>query len=173
MLTIRVVTYCLVSLYLVAQFNSVPVMKEYAERSAEIKETLAQSVFEHGTLGTIIESCVEADVSIDSARQSLWSNEGTFLHLYTDVHTITLTDIYATPLFDFEKFEAEIVDYGIRLFVFVYNEKSRQPEYAAMLRDIRSWLIEKEYSKLHQPASERGVAVDIFAVDDRCYQTTF
>ena len=164
----------LVVMYLVAQVNMVPVLKVFTSRSAEVKEVLQLPVTDKANLADIVRSCVGiGESNADTPVSSVWTNEGAYVHLYTGVNTIALTEVYTTSSFDFDKLKSQINDYGIRLFVFVNNASAKQSGYGDMLSSIKHWLSANQYAKLQlrESTGPSGASVDVFAVDYSCIET--
>lgn len=163
---------CLVTLYIIAQINMIPVIKEFSGRAVDARNIVQLKVTKDIRVIDIIRSCVgDTTAASDSSPASLWSNEGIPLHFNTGVHTITLPQIYTTDSFNFERLNSDIAEYNIRLFVFVNNNHSQQGDYGLMLSSIKNWLIANQYKKLSllQTAVESGTTVEIYSTDEQCF----
>ena len=163
----------MVLLYIVAQINVIPVIKEFALPAADVQKSLSMQVAgSDATVLDIVRSCVgEAATTNDSPATSLWSNEGSQYYLNTGVHTITLTQIYTTSDFDFERLRTDIDEYNIRLFVFANNAESQVGGYKVMLSSIKDWLVENQYARLElvEPSLSSGTSFDIYAANEDCF----
>ena len=158
-------------LYLIAQVNMIPVIKEFSGPAIDVRDSLKLTATDNRTVAELIRSCVGDKASPqDTHPTSLWSNEGIPFYLHTGVHTITLTQIYTTTDFDFERLESDIAEYNIRLFVFINNSYSQDGNYGLMLESIKRWLLDKQYSKveLADTTVASGTSVEIFSVGNDC-----
>lgn len=169
---LRPVVGGLVALYVVAQINMVTVFRDFSVRGIDAQLVMDLPVTEGVDFSMVVESCVGAVDSPDAA--SLWSNEGSLLHLSAGVPTITLTSMYTTPSYDFEQFKSNIETYDIRMFVFVNNMRNQDVAYSQMLGTIKEWLDNNNYAKLEMlnPMVESGTTIDVYSTDGSCFDVS-
>jgi len=169
---LHTLTGALAVLYVIAQINMVSAFRDFSSRGIDAEQIVNLPVSDALTIANIVASCVgEAD---SRTVGSLWSNEGSLLHLTTGVPTITLTSIYTTSAYDFTKFRNTIDAYDIRLFVFVNNTMIEGSAYARMLDSIKEWLHDQSYAKLtlEKPQLESGSSIEVFATDGACFEVS-
>lgn len=170
---LRPATACLAMLYIIAQVNLIPVIREFSKPAVEIRDVVELAISDHIRVADVVRACVGDPASAtESAASSLWTPSGVRMHYHTGAYTITLPPIYTTPNFDFERLKADIDTYNIGLFLFVNNHHSQAGEYGQMLASIKSWLTENQYPELALalPATSASPAttINLFAVDGEC-----
>ncbi len=166
----RWLTVALASVYLVTQFNLMSGSADFSRRGTESVELVSLKVNESSTLAEVIDQCVGRVAT--QSRQSLWSNDAVLLHLNTGVNTISLAETYATENFNYQRFQQDIKDYQIKMFVFINYPELKTGLYGEMLGEIENWLQDNQYRRLQmqQRKLPSGVSVDIYMSDHTCLQ---
>lgn len=162
----------IIALYIGAQLNLLPVIKEHTQSGDEAADVLTLPLASGGTLADVVTACVGAPQPPGESpvAHSLWSNEGVKLHQSTGANTITYTSIYSNRVFDFQTFQDNIDTYNINLFVFINNQRSQRGNYRVILDSIKRWLESHGYAPIALQHNQltSGATVDIFSGQLAC-----
>lgn len=142
-----------------AQFNRI------APRHQMVSSILESEVSEGRSLAALIQECYRED----PISNSLWSNEGQLLHLYTDVTTLTLPEKNRfLPEYDKYLIAKHIETYNVKMLALIESEYRKDNIHP--LNTFRTWFQEMGFHQLYIDTGSAGAEVraEVYIVDQKC-----